>query len=729
MLTVRHWLDPRRKRSSSSLRSESSMSIMTPPDNLTFGNLVKLVSNDDGFKDWVAEAKEDLESRPRSTPNIHRPTIHVPSSPPSHLEIRLVEPTPVPSRVGSLGGSMNPTPNGYLNSTNTQMTRAPPLDEVEEQELSSGSISTSSQKKNVNKGKGKATATGSGNANAHGNGNGKGKGKGKFFVQSSPSRASVSDSSPVTSASLVITQEIPAGQSAAVQSSPAKPSPLSPQQPQQQIAMRRSSGSSTGAAKKKRHVSLSTMKGKYQAEKRKAAAALEAKEAREEDGGWEDDEEDLDEWSDDEDKSSMTAASPKEIPPPAPTPLVRMSKKQREAAKAERAQIEAELDAQRKREMFAKQQIFGQPRGLLSQALQSGGSLVDLQAAGEREQSPPIHSASTSANSRPHKTINHAHTHGHSPGPSLLRSKSAVALPVQTGISVTVSNPLSRPVTSNQESTGPPTNTTTTTTTATTTAATSHSNGNSNGISNGNSNSKTRPPALANRARILPPSEEQLETTDEESQDDTLANENTKQKLDQLLQRKEAAKVAKSKGINSIGSGLEATNRTSVAPVAMASSPTTDRRAMITRELSESLRKSESFSNPTMSNKSWKLISDLILERQKSSTSLSTYRHAPAHHPDPNQPRPNVLGRGLLRPMTRTETSSPTGQLNRAKTSVNLHRPQSSANLTISPGEQPPPMTRSNTLAGDGDNDWEARRAEVIRRSLADDTGYRSHGW
>jgi hypothetical protein len=343
--------------------------------------------------------------------------------------------------------------------------------------------------------------------------------------------------------------------------------------------MRRSSGSSTGAgaSKKKRHVSLSTMKGKYHAEKRKAAAALEAKEAREEDGGWEDDEEDLDEWSNDEaDRSSLTAASPKEIPPPAPTPLVRMSKKQREAAKAERAQIEAELEAQRKREMFAKQQIFGQPRGLLSQALQRGGSLVDLQAAGEAEQP-------SSSSSKPiHHKRDHAHTLGQSPGPSLLRSKSAVAIPVQTGVSVTVSKPLSRPVTSGQANPPPTTTTTTTTTTI------SNSNG------NGHSNGSRAPPALSNRARILPPSEEQLETTDEESQDDTLANENTKQKLEQLVQRKEAAKVAKSKSINSIGSTSDGSNRIPIQPIPMATSPTTDRRAMITRELSESLRKSES---------------------------------------------------------------------------------------------------------------------------------------
>jgi hypothetical protein len=126
------------------------------------------------------------------------------------------------------------------------------------------------------------------------------------------------------------------------------------------------------------------------------------------------------------------------------------------------------------------------------------------------------------------------------------------------------------------------------------------------------------------------------------------------------------------------------------------------------------------------------LIPDLILERQKSSTSLSTYRHAHPHihQPDPTHPRPNVLGRGLLRPLTRTETSTPTRELGRAKTSVNLHRPQSSINLTISPeSAQPPPMTRSNTLAGHGGNDWQERRAEIVRRTLADDTGYRSHGW
>lgn len=440
---------------------------------------------------------------------------------------------------------MNPTPNGLLNSTNTAQI-PPPLDEEEEQETYQSDEDAPPvgrlQQQQQSKGKG-----------------GKGKGKGKFFVQSSPSRASVSDSSPVTPASLRSTQarESPSPREPV---SPAKPPPLSPQQVQQQ-ALRRSSGSSAGGNKKKRHVSLSTMKGKFLAEKRKAAAALEAKEAREEDGGWEDDEEDLDEWSDDEAGVGSLTASPKIIPPPAPTPLVRMSKKQREAAKAEREHIEAELEAQRKREMFAKQQIFGQPKGLLSMALQRGGSLVDLQAAGTAPQDPSL------SNQPQKRSGGTTHGFGQSPGPSLLRSKSAVAIPVQTGVSVTVSKPLARPTPSTsplQQVTKAPT------------SGPSNSNGNGNG-----------------RARILPPSEEQLETTDEESEDDYLATETTKQKLEQLVKRKEEAKIAKSK--SSVGSEHESIIKTPIQAIPVASSPTTDRRAMITRELSESLRKSRPF--------------------------------------------------------------------------------------------------------------------------------------
>ena len=70
-------------------------------------------------------------------------------------------------------------------------------------------------------------------------------------------------------------------------------------------------------------------------------------------------------------------------PPPAPTPLKQMSIVQRQAAKAERERIEAELEAQHKREMFAKKQIFGSQKpvnseGLLSGIFKRGASMVNL---------------------------------------------------------------------------------------------------------------------------------------------------------------------------------------------------------------------------------------------------------------------------------------------------------------------------------------------------------------
>jgi hypothetical protein len=440
---------------------------------------------------------------------------------------------------------MKPTANGLLHSTSTAAQIPHALDEVEEQDSSHQSSEGLSPKKQ------KATLKGKGK--------GKALGKGKFFVQSSPSRASVSDNSPINPA------PIEQGNSADINS----PSPAQVerqptlQQHQQQLALRRSSGSSNGASKKKRQISLSTMKGKFQAEKRKAAAAIEAREAREEDGGWEDEDADLDEWgSDDEEveKASMTA-SPKQIPPPAPTPLVRMTKAQREAAKAEHAEIQAKLDAQRKRAMFAKQQIFGPSGGLLSQALQRGGSMVDLQA-GQSHQTPPAAASQLSSSVHPnaHSQVHHF---GHSPGPSLVRSKSVVAMPLQTGVSVTVRNPMTHPETtiSNQELPPP----------AVATTSTNNSGG---------------------RARILPPDEE-LETTDEESEDDYLATSKTKQKLEQLVQRKQAAKAAQAQR-NSVSPGSEST---AVQPIAVSSSPTTDRRAMITRELSESLRKSKLYAH------------------------------------------------------------------------------------------------------------------------------------
>jgi hypothetical protein len=512
---------------------------------------------DDGFKDWVAEAKDHRDHHHESLHTPHRPPrIQIPSdesinavptdktgtepgSPISNLEIRLVEPTPVPSRVGSLGTSLNPgygpgqghylMSNGHGNGPQVP----PALDEVDELETTSNPDSPGdiSPKKQRSK-------------------------RGKFFVQASPTKASVSDSSPVAPTAAPLP---PASPQASTSRQPNLPTPSA-----NANQNRRSSGSSAGASKKKRHVSLSTMKGKFHAEKRRAAAAMEAKEAREEDGGWEDEDEDLDEWSDDEAEQASMTASPEQIPPPAPTPLVRMSKKQREAAAIERAKIEAELDAQRKREMFAKQAIFGQPQGLLSQALQRGGSLVDLAAAGATRGSTMASTSATSATAQK----GHLHsTFSQSPiGANLLRSKSAVAIPVQTGVSVTVQ----------QGSHG---------------SNRSQTSQHSNGSGAAGTRTKMDPKAQHPRPRLRPPSAEHLETTDESESDDYLATSSTQHKLNSLLKQKEEAKAARE----------AAALAPPIQPVPVAISPTTDRRAMIMREMSESLRKSMSSCQVLMS--------------------------------------------------------------------------------------------------------------------------------
>jgi len=308
------------------------------------------------------------------------------------VEIRLVEPTPVPSRVGSLGGSL--ATSGLLAATSVP----PKLNEEEElyeegenfdddgPVASSSKVEIRSRSRSPRK-------------------------KGKFFVHSSPSKGSGSDSP---------------------HASPVPPVEETVHIPPMPLPRRQSSGSSSGGVimkskkeKEKRHVSLSTMRGKYAAEKRKVAEAI-AKE-NDEGSGWEDEVEEgqgcEDEgWSDEPEalekpkrpkgRSSSRSRSgrsssnldlshrrtrqtsrrtpPKDVPPPpAPTPLRKMSKKERQAAAAERAKIEAELDAQKKREMFAKKQIFGgraAGEGLLSQVLKSGGSMVDLVGGSEEEQ-------------------------------------------------------------------------------------------------------------------------------------------------------------------------------------------------------------------------------------------------------------------------------------------------------------------------------------------------------
>jgi hypothetical protein len=167
-----------------------------------------LVYDDTDIKDWVGDAKKILPT----------PLLSLPYTAP--VEIHLVEPTPVPSRVGSLGGTPRPIPED--------------------------------RKKN------------------------------KFFIQSSPNKSG-SDTS---------------------------------ERPK----------SSSDSKKSKRTVSVSNIKGKFAAEKRKAAAALVRPES---------------DWEDED---------------------------------------EPEEEAQREREMFAKQQIFGSKpsEGLLTGMFKRGGSMVDL---------------------------------------------------------------------------------------------------------------------------------------------------------------------------------------------------------------------------------------------------------------------------------------------------------------------------------------------------------------
>ena len=305
----------------------------------------------------------------------------MPDTPVADVEIRLVEPTPVPSRVGSLGGS---------SATGSLLAAAgvpPKLSEEEEINIAEfeqeGAIASSSKLSS----KPRARSP---------------RKKGKFFLHSSPSKGSALDSphlSPISTDDIVV------------------PAISQPE--------RRGSGSLSSSVmikpkdkeKGKQHISLSTMQGKFQAEKRRAARAIEDGENSSEASGWEYEMEEQDKgeegWSDEPEspekskrpkrrsssrsRSGRSASNldltnlltrqasrgtpPHVPPPPAPTPLRKMSKKQRLAAAAERAQIEAELDAQRTREMFAKKQIFGgraAGEGLLSRAFKSGGSMVDL---------------------------------------------------------------------------------------------------------------------------------------------------------------------------------------------------------------------------------------------------------------------------------------------------------------------------------------------------------------
>ncbi|ORY27178.1 hypothetical protein BCR39DRAFT_238711 [Naematelia encephala] len=733
-LAWRHWASRPRTRSmsTSTLRTESTTSLHTPTqenppspeinynrsfERRTFGGSLKLLMDRDNFKDWVSDAKKNLP-----------PILSVPDTPVPDVEFRLVEPTPVPSRVGSLGGSMGA--GGLLGAATV-----PPLltEEEEEEELDEAELKVPNLTR-IDTSKSRSRSP---------------KRKGKFFVQSSPTKSGSESSHP---SPVVAVQK---------QDNPVIPPP-----------QRRSSGSSSGGIVvkkknkddvKKRHVSLSTMRGKYGEEKRKAAAAIEAQkeiQKDEEGSGYEDEVETAEPGKDDEEGWSDEPESPEkpkrrssshsrsgidltqlvmrkssrrnggtrnEPPAPNTTPLEKMTKKQRAAAEAERDQIEIELDARTKREMFAKKQIFGSrnnEEGLLSGMFKRGASMVDLTAPAN---SRPL---------RPSPTHVHLPSMSHSPlaGPSLLRSKSAVAMPIQTGVSVTVSphGVMGR--------------------------SSDHSSYDKKTSSQGSARKKRAPSGVV------------LETSDEESaaEDNYLATSSTQRKLQELVAKKQKTQPVPQQ---SNGPGAEMDDPDlDESGVVKPISPKTRRRQIIVREMSESLR------------------TNVVLERQKSSANVQrqgSFAHArpppsmhtshlptrgsavnlsqlpslgpplsrassqpaishPEHNlgtssPSPHGPpaleplrrrtQPNVLGGGFLRPLTRV---GDTAGLNRTQSSANLSSPGSSDGPSPARSDivyEAPAMVRRSTDGDPRESSYEARRKALAVRSEGMDTSYRTHGW
>ncbi|WWD15999.1 hypothetical protein CI109_100423 [Kwoniella shandongensis] len=790
-LAWRHWGQPRRsieqtpdnrRLSVSSQGTASTASLHTPNDPIppflrrsksferrSFGGALRLLleENENNFKDWVEDAKKNLPPPP--PPTLTPPTISLPDTPIANVEIRLVEPTPVSSRVGSLGGSVNAS--GLLNSA---AAIPPPLREEDEERLTDRELKVAPIE----------------TARAR---SGSPRRKGKFFVQSSPSKGSGSDSShPSPTTHTTIPQ----------------PAPVVPPPTQHR---RSSGGSSTGESSKvkldppaqRRHVSLSTMRGKFQAEKRRVAESM-AKTSREEAGkneesGWEDEDEmEVEEdWSDDdeakakkpaekhaeeearEDKltepsrrrsssrprparsdsnshpdltalltrrvsdrasHSHTAARHPPPAPPAPTPLIKMSKRERLAAAAERAKIEAQLEAQRKREMFAKKQIFGSrpSQGLLASALQRGASMVDLHSA-------------------PGVTFRPSTTHVHlpslaqspTPGPSLLRSKSAVAMPVQTGVSVTAQSHAAKAAESSVK---------------------------------GQSSSQERAKVPA-----------EVEFSDEDSDDDEnyLNTTQTRQKLAEIAaKRNNKSKAVEPAPAGTLGQGqlpaqaVPAGQKLNELGYVQPMSPTTKRRNIIMAEMSESLRRNVVLERaksstggarnvsggtrhrppPSLHTSRMPTHSSAVnltqyaqgepLERHSSQPSRSSHdlptqpqSHSGAMQPPPpsssstssvvqppaeplrRRTQPSLLGGGFLRPLTRVEFENKSA-LNRTSSSATLvDSPSEVAGATGSGslGNAAPMMARRST---DGEGlQRERERRELARRRDTTDTSYRAHGW
>ncbi|KAL1406881.1 hypothetical protein Q8F55_006290 [Vanrija albida] len=779
-LAWRHWGSPNSRRRSSSSTTASSASLHTPSDHSTtiprsrsferrsFTGALKLLIEENSFKDWVEAAKRNpppAEPKATSTPRSSslngtpapRPSLALPDTPIADVEIRLVEPTPVPSRVGSLGGTGSQI-NSIVKPSVASFLPEGIHEEPEAEARNSATTSTPMPPRR--------------------------KQQNRFFIQTSPGKVSGSDSSLPSSAP----------QAAEPEPAPPPPAPTG-------ISVSshgRSSGDSSSAIvirpparKERRHVTMANMRGRFAGEKARAAEAIAARNKKDssDDEEWEDedgsdvDEEDVDEeqvdgdddgeWEDDDPSTAEPSPAPTHLkhksrasrvtlpppPPPAPTP----PKTKRERA-AEKARIEAEKDAQRKREMFAKQQIFGAPKaaqgeGLLTRTFRSGKSMIDLTQIEEDDTGAP---SAALRRAPTHGTLTNL---GRSPGPApsgLARTKSAVAMPVQSGVSVTSRSHVS-----------------------------------------GTGTSEERRPSG--------PDGVEMESSDEDSEDDNyLASSQVQRKLDELAAKREKRVMIPQlppSALASVSDNLD--EQGVVRPL----SPTTRRRTIIMREMSESLRrniilereKSSGRTNnfgqtrppPSVHTSRLPTVSSAVnlaqygghhvgygapLQRQRSQTSdvngFATqppggggsgggvglertnsqpnlammpgqqlrHPHAPSSpnlHPQasvsPETKRrgaQNVLGSGFLRPLTRattTSTISPT--LERTQSSVALNTsPSPHAELSSpSPTGQragsnqfvAPAMVRSSTE----DLERARHRRELARRSEHTDTSYRMHGW
>ncbi|GMK56988.1 hypothetical protein CspeluHIS016_0308280 [Cutaneotrichosporon spelunceum] len=774
-LAWRHWSDVRvrRRRSSASTDTASSASVHTPieqpylnhrhsiENRRSFANKLQLLVEENSFKDWIEDALDHgptTDESPRQAP-----VLTLPDTPTPNLEIRLVEPTPVPSRVGSLGGSVGGT------TPFTKSVAHLPVREEEIEEEVTAAVADNSEVQRIRK---RAP-------------------KGGFFIHQSPGKVSgASDGSSEASAPVpappvaVELEPVPQAEQRQVEANG---------EPADSSQWRSSAESSSAVVMRKkeprRPVSMATMRGRFQAEKRLAVQAIAVRKKLEQqraepeaddddDSDWEDDDDETaagstrptDAENDDDDwEDEVSSAAPSAVPSPRNG---RMTKKERAAAAA---RLELEKEALRKRAMFAKKQIDAPAvkaptEGLLSRVFRTGKSMVDLTQASTSEENTSI---------RRTPTLGHFGTIAMAPAPVVPakpRSKSDVAGPVQTDANAT---------------------------------ARSHMSGTSDGKRSHRSGASDR----------LMPDHVELETSDDDTEDDNyLASSQVRAKLEALDAKRAcrtttaAAQSDPSPNDSAVPvRGPTAATVTSAAQgeydehgVARPISPSARRRMIIMREMSESLRRNiilerEKSSGPPrppghrrpppsvhthMSRGSGVNLTQLreharetgfdtsgfqrhsttfeamrpdkALERHNSQPNLIVYaandrQMAPRDRPPPprqsslspteQKRRQNYLGHGFLRPLTTTEAG-----INRTQSAAALQLGVTSPTdeRTVSPtvgpgatrsssGGQPSyahlhatAMVRSNT---DGDHVNRDRSRREQRRPERPDGGYRFHGW